>query len=124
MRKIEITQKEYNEVHALTAERRSIKEMLNALTLQLAKVNLREDKWWKDASEKYNFDLQSKSIGVDYKDQTINVGQVADEPKEQAQATLRKGEEVIKKRERPPELNGLISPEEIKAMQEANNNIK
>lgn len=118
MERYSLTNKEYSELHKTTSEKRAIKEMLESLKAQLATSIIKEDKWWQKMAKKHNLDTVNHVHSISHSTQEL-VGIPRPQRQEQAkpQAVVQPpAEQGITKRERTPEMDKLVSADELKAM--------
>lgn len=133
MEQHKLTKKEYDEIHKLSSEKRAVMEMLEFLKAQLSSTIVKEDRWWKRMAKKYELDTQENVYRINHAEQEIvglprpqrntkqQVQPVENPPSQQAQPQPDGG---IRVRERTPEMNKLVSAEELEAMRAMNNKNK
>lgn len=109
MEKHQLTKRDYEAIRKITADKRAIKELIVTLREQLSDAITKEDKWWQSMSKKLNLNHGDTLYTVSFTSQ-----EVVGTPKQRAPQP--QAQEEIKKRERPPEISGLISPAELEAM--------
>lgn len=78
--------------------------------MDLANAISREDKWWQSMAKKHSLDMNEAMYNVSFGSQEI-IG-----ASKQPQAPKSAPQQEIRKRERPPEVSGLVSPAELEAM--------
>lgn len=116
-----LTNKEYNELHKIQSEKRAVKELAESLKTQLATAIIQEDKWWKKMAAKHNLNTTNHMHSISHATQEI-IGV----PKKNVQESITQqttaqtpAQDGIRVRERTPEMDKLVSPEELKAMRQA-----
>lgn len=66
-----LTQKEYNKLHEILAEKRAVRELLESLKSQLARTLVKEDKWWSKVATRYELDTNNLAYTVNHAEQCI-----------------------------------------------------
>lgn len=68
---VRISPKDYDEIHAVVCEKSAIKEMMDALKVQMARAISREEKWWAKQVQKHDLDLTDHVFSVNHQTKTI-----------------------------------------------------
>lgn len=111
MERYQLTRKEYEDLHEIVSKKRAIKEMLESLKTQLASAIIEEDKWWQKIVKKHGLNNSGYMYSIDHGTREIVVV-----PKPDKNQKSISNVEKVRVRERAPELNKLVTPEELEAM--------
>ncbi len=111
----QLTSGEYAKIERIVAQKRSTKELLETLKRQLAADIIQEDRWWNQIARKYSLDPASYAYSINHQNKEI-VGNLRPI---QTQAPQQPAQPEITVRERTPEMNKLVSQDELEAMRQA-----
>jgi hypothetical protein len=71
MEQHQLSKREYEELHKIIAAKRSVRELLESLRLQLSSAIIQEDKWWRKMAKKYDLDTKEIAYSVNHNTQEI-----------------------------------------------------
>jgi CXXX repeat modification system protein len=124
MEQHQLGKKEYADLHKIVAEKRAVKEMLESLKAQLSASIIQEDRWWQKMAKKYNLDTAGNVYSINHASQEI-VGiprpqrNTPEQSQQAVQQPQQQAQDGVRVRERTPEMNKLVSSEELEAMRQA-----
>lgn len=114
MSKQELTKEEYHQYLTVVAEKKAVKELMESLKNQLTKSIIVEDVWWRKMAEKYELDNQSNVYKMEHS--TMSIVAIPREGSEPKKKEVKKQPGGIRMLERTPEMDELLSPEELAEM--------
>ncbi len=116
----QLTSGEYAKIERIVAQKRSTKELLETLKRQLAADIIQEDRWWNQIARKYSLDPASYAYSINHQNKEI-VGNLRPIQTQAPQQPVQKqpAQPEITVRERTPEMNKLVSQDELEAMRQA-----
>lgn len=125
MEQYPLTKKEYADLQKIISDKRAIKEMLESLKAQLSSSIVQEDRWWRKVVTKHDLDTENNVYSISHATQEV-VGMERPKPQtsekpQQKQVQPNRG---ITLRDRTPEMDHVLSKEEIIAMNKAKEAIK
>ena len=124
MERTQLTAEQYAAYVRIEAEKRAIKELVASLKTQLITCIVREDKWWREVATEHSLDTSGSKHQIDHATQEILSTLKKESITQPAEVKQEPTPQGIRLRERTPEMNEILSPDEIAAMEELRKQIE